>query len=82
MDQLLDVIAVQATSDYQLELEFENGESRLFDMKPYLNKKPFMQLKVPSLFTRAAVDYGTVTWPGNIDIAPETLYDHSTLIKK
>jgi len=22
----------------------------------------------------ASVDYGTVTWPGDIDIAPETLF--------
>jgi hypothetical protein len=25
----------------------------------------------------AKVGYGTVIWPGNIDIAPETLYDQS-----
>jgi hypothetical protein len=25
----------------------------------------------------ARVEYGTVVWPGNIDIAPETLYDRS-----
>ncbi len=25
----------------------------------------------------AKVEYGTVVWPGNIDIAPETLYDRS-----
>ncbi len=28
-------------------------------------------------FTKASVEYGTVVWPGNIDIAPETLYDRS-----
>ena len=32
------------------------------------------------LFMRATVEYGTVVWPGNIDIAPETLLEHSTLV--
>ena len=76
MVDLLDVVNVVANSDYTLHLQFENGEERVFDMLPYLEKKPFIPLKGP-LFTKAFVDYGTVCWPGNIDIAPETLYDRS-----
>ncbi len=77
METLLDVINVKATSDYLLHLEFENGEQRIFDMAPYMEKRPFVRLKGTSLFTMAKVDYGTVVWPGNIDIAPETLYHNS-----
>lgn len=76
MTELLDVVNVVAHSDYTMDLEFENGERRVFDMAPYMEKKPFIRLKGP-LFTRAFVDYGTVCWPGEIDIAPETLYDRS-----
>lgn len=74
---LLDVIKVRALPDYVLLLKFENGESKRFDMAPYMDRKPFIHLKNPSLFCQAFVDYGTVVWPGNIDIAPETLYDLS-----
>ena len=74
MDALLDVVRVEAKPDYSLLLEFENGEKRLFDMSPYLNKKPFIELKELFLFNKAAIEYGTVVWPGDIDIAPETLY--------
>jgi Protein of unknown function (DUF2442) len=77
MEVLLDVVNVKAEQDYKLLLEFENGERRVFDMAPYMDKKPFVQLKGSPLFAKAAVDYGTVVWPGNIDIAPETLYDRS-----
>ncbi|MDD5298543.1 MAG: DUF2442 domain-containing protein [Rhodocyclaceae bacterium] len=77
MEILLDVVKVEAKTDYKLHLEFENGEKRIFDMSPYMDKKPFAQLKGSPLFAKAAIDYGTVVWPGNIDIAPETLYDRS-----
>jgi len=77
MEQLLDVVQVKATADYLLYLTFENGETRVFDMSPYLEKRPFHRLKDSPLFVLAKVDYGTVVWPGNIDIAPETLYRHS-----
>lgn len=74
---LLDVVQVEPKDDSVLLLEFENGERRRFDMKPYLNKPPFWRLKEPSLFSMATVAYGTVVWPGDIDISPDTLYDRS-----
>jgi hypothetical protein len=80
MEILLDVVKVEAKPDYRLHLEFENGEKRVFDMSPYMDKKPFSQLKGSPLFCQATVDFGTVVWPGDIDIAPETLYDRSQKI--
>lgn len=75
MEKLLDVVKVEPHKDNTLLLVFENQEKRLFDMTPYLDKKPFIKLKVSELFIKATVAYGTVVWPGNIDIAPETLWD-------
>ena len=77
MVTLLDVISVKTQDDYTLELVFENGEKRIFDMKPFLDKKPFVKLQNTPLFFKASVQYGTVIWPGNIDIAPETLWTSS-----
>jgi len=76
MQELLDVIKVKPYSNYQLLLEFENGEKRQFDMSSIINKPPFNRLK-GSAFMSAHVEYGTVVWSGNIDIAPDTLYDLS-----
>jgi hypothetical protein len=80
METLLDVIKVQAREDNTLYLVFENNKERIFDMTPYLDKKPFDRLKNSPLFLQAKVAYGTVVWPGNIDIAPETLWDNSKLV--
>ncbi|MEI7870335.1 MAG: DUF2442 domain-containing protein [Candidatus Methylumidiphilus sp.] len=68
------VTAVQPLPDYRLFLTFENGEHRYFDMTPYLHYRVFERLQNPGFFKLARLDYGTVTWPGEIDIAPETLY--------
>ena len=77
MQLLLDVTHVSANADHKLRLEFENGEKRIFDMRPYLAKPPFGPLNDIAIFNLARVENGTVTWPGNLDIAPETLYERS-----
>ena len=77
---LLDVTSVETTADYGLLLTFENGERRRFDMAPLLQRKPFVELQPQQRFAQARVEYGTVVWPGDIDVAPETLYAGSVLI--
>jgi hypothetical protein len=77
---MLRVVSVIPEPDYHLSLRFTNGELRMFDMRPYLHYPVFRQLTNPHFFGLAKVDYGTVTWPGDLDIAPETLYDRSELI--
>ena len=74
---LNDVIAIQPRAGFQLDLEFRNGERRRFDMRPLLSMKPWSRIATPARFEQARIDYGTVVWPGEIDIAPETLYDDS-----
>ena len=77
---LLDIIKVTVQSDFILLLEFENGERRSFNMKTYLDQKPWIRLKSGNVFLSAFVENGTVAWPGNIDIDPETLYEKSVLL--
>ena len=71
------VISVSPRDDFHLELAFDTGEVRLFDARPYLEKGVFQRLKDITLFKQAYVALDTVCWPGELDIAPETLYDRS-----
>ena len=70
----LSVKEVKPLDEYKLLVTFENGEVKLFDMKPYLNKGIFMELKNLSLFKSAKVNFDTVQWENEADIDPETLY--------
>lgn len=74
---LLDVIRVTVKPDFKLFLEFENGERRRFDMAVFIDQNPWVRLKSGNTFRGAFVENGTVTWPGNIDVDPETLYEYS-----
>ena len=59
---------------YRLLLTFENGESRIFDVTPYLERGVFQRIKHPGLFGFAKVVAGSVEWPGEIDLSYDTLY--------
>ena len=78
---MIEVCEVRISPDSKLFLLFNNGEKRIFDMKPYLHYPVFHRLENAAFFSLARVDYGTVTWPGDIDIAPETLYYQSELVE-
>jgi len=71
------VLSVSPRDDFHLELRFNTGEIGIFDVSPYLEKGVFKKLKELSLFKQAYVAFDTVCWPGDLDIAPETLYDRS-----
>lgn len=65
---------VEAMDNYQLELEFTNGEKGLYDCSPLLEFGVFRELADVSYFKRVAVQYGTVAWPNEQDICPDTIY--------
>jgi hypothetical protein len=65
---------VEPLSNHCLKISFNTGDVKVFDVKPYLNKGIFGKLRDPALFNQAYVAYDTVCWPGNLDIAPETLF--------
>jgi hypothetical protein len=73
---------VQPLDDFKLYIVFENGEERIFDVKPYLEKGIFKELKVVNRFYSAHVAGGTVKWENEADFCPDTLFEDSVPYKK
>jgi hypothetical protein len=68
------VKAVHPLDDYRLEILFENGERRVFDMKPYLQRGVFVRLHNRGVFQAARIVAVSVEWPGGLDLSYDTLY--------
>ena len=73
---------VKPLDDYTLILTFSNGETRVFDMKPYLDKGIFRELRNVSMFNTAHVSFDTVEWDNEADFDPKVLYTLSKKIKE
>ncbi len=75
------VTAARANDDYSLDLTLDDGSVRRFDVTPYLEFGVFKELKDKNYFKRVRIAFGTVQWPNEQDISPETLYLESTVIE-
>jgi hypothetical protein len=68
------VVEVTPNDNYTLTLHFNNGETGVYDCKPLLGFGVFMEFKDLAYFKRAKQFNGTVVWPNEQDICPDTLY--------
>ena len=68
------VTQVEPIENYQLQLKFENGETKLFDVTPYLDKGIFKELKDQNYFKKARIAFGSIEWPNEQDFSKNTLY--------
>jgi hypothetical protein len=71
------VTDVKPSQDFALVLTFSNGEVRLFDVKPYLEKGIFRELRELRAFNSVRPFLGSVQWQGGQDLCPDTLYQES-----
>lgn len=70
----LAVIDVEPLNDYKLLLTFENGEKRIFDVSPYLDKGIFQELKNEEKFRTVRVSFDSIEWCNQADLDPEFLF--------
>jgi len=70
-------LTVKPLKNYMLEISFSNGETRLFDLKPYFSVPFYSALEDEQIFKSVYVGDMTVEWPNGKDIAPHELYETS-----
>ena len=76
------IVGVEPVDDYKLILEFDNGEKKIKDMKPYLEKGVFSKLKDEEFFKKVKISFGTISWDNDIDLCADSLYESSTNIEE
>jgi hypothetical protein len=69
-----DIIKAVPEENYTVRVWFENGESGVFDVKPYLGRGIFMELRDLSIFNSVRPSMGTIQWANEADICPDTVY--------
>ena len=58
----------------RLRLHFDNGERGIYDCSGLLDFGVFRELRDETYFRQARVLHGSVVWPHEQDICPDTLY--------
>jgi hypothetical protein len=72
------VTEVHVLSDYRLFVGFVDGTTGEVDLSRIImgdKAGVFTVLRDPTLFAQAYVEWGAVSWPGELDPAPDAMYD-------
>ena len=72
------VAEVRSLQDFRLYVRFLDGTEGTVNMKARVHSSKagvFSVLADAGLFNQVGLTYGAVTWPGEIDLAPDAMYD-------
>jgi len=70
------VVAVDALPDFRLHVQFVDGTEGVVDLSALVHSPSagvFAALADSALFNQVFVEHGAVTWPGEIDLAPDAM---------
>jgi CubicO group peptidase (beta-lactamase class C family) len=72
------VAEVEALAGWRLRVRHNDGVAGVVDMSKLVHAGHagmFAALRDESLFSQVYLDLGAVTWPGEIDLAPDAMHD-------
>jgi hypothetical protein len=70
-----DVTDVRVEGDYALWVRFKDGVEGIVKFMPSAFRGVFANLRSPAEFSRVSVIDGVVTWPGELDLAPDAMHE-------
>jgi hypothetical protein len=70
-----DVKSIQVTGPLSFVVQFEDGLSGKVQFENSHLTGVFESLKDPQVFKQIHIEGGAVVWPGNLDLAPDAMYD-------
>ena len=71
------VSTVEALSSFRLHVLFEDRTEGMVDMASFLKREcgVFKVLRNVEMFNAVHVEHGAVTWPEELDLAPDKMHD-------
>ena len=69
-----DVVEAKVTKHLEFTVKFADGASGRVKILPTHLHGVFAKLADPDIFEQIRVTDGFVSWPGNIDLAPDAMY--------
>ncbi len=70
---MLRVESIECLQDFQLKAKLSNGAEGCFDVKPYLDKGIFTELKNQEYFHSVKINFAGIFWPHGQDFSADTL---------
>jgi hypothetical protein len=71
---MLRINEISISDDYKITAIFDNGEKKIFDLVPYLEKGVFQELKNIEYFKSVRNEIYYIQWPHEQDLSADTLY--------
>ena len=68
------IINVEVQNETALRVRFQDGLEGLVQFLPSAFRGVFAYLKDPQAFRQARVQDGVLTWPGELDLAPDAMH--------
>ncbi len=73
---MIKIIQARYTGNFQVALNFSDGESGVFDGSTLLQRQGALlePLRDESYFRRVFIDAGALCWPNGLELSPAKLY--------
>ena len=71
-------VGLHVLPNFRFEVTFADGASGIVDVSNLVHANDagvFAALRDADIFAQAYLHHGAVTWPGDLDLAPDAMYD-------